>query len=84
MTTHAMHALHARRIRPWLEVQPCHRDSVKPPPCVVDKNVISECLTAAEKWLAINNLKLKSNKTQCIIFSRKSSKSAIAFSKAST
>ena len=47
-----------------------------------DENVISECLTAAEKWLAINNLKLNSNKTQCIIFSRKSPKSAIAFSKA--
>ena len=44
--------------------------------------MISECLTAAEEWLAINNLKLKSNKTQCIIFSRKLSKSAIAFSKA--
>ena len=44
--------------------------------------MISECLTAAEKWLAINNLKLNSYKTQCIIFSRKSSKSAIAFSKA--
>ena len=44
--------------------------------------MISECLTAAEKWLAINNLKLNSNKTQCIIFSRKSSKSAIAFLKA--
>ena len=47
-----------------------------------DENVISECLTAAEEWLAINNLKLNSNKTQCIIFSHKSSKSAIAFSKA--
>ena len=47
-----------------------------------DENMISECLTAAEKWLAINNLKLNSNKTQCIIFSCKSSKSAIAFSKA--
>ena len=47
-----------------------------------DENVLSECLTAAEKWLAINNLKLNSNKTQCVIFSRKSSKSAIAFSKA--
>ena len=43
-----------------------------------DENVIS----AAEKWLAINNLKLNSNKTQCIIFSHKSSKSAIVFSKA--
>ena len=47
-----------------------------------DENVINECLTAAEKWLAINNLKLNSNKAQCINFSRKSSKSAIAFSKA--
>ena len=47
-----------------------------------DEHVISECLTAAEKWLAINNLKLNSNKTQCIIFNCKSSKSAIAFSKA--
>ena len=47
-----------------------------------DENVISECLTAAEKWLAINNLKLNSNKTQYIIFSRKSFKSAFAFSKA--
>ena len=47
-----------------------------------DENVISECLTAVETWLAINNLKLNSNKTQCIIFSRKSSKSAIAFSQA--
>ena len=47
-----------------------------------DENVISECLTAAETWLAINNLKLNSNKTQCVIFSRKSSKSAFTFSKA--
>ena len=47
-----------------------------------DENLISQCLTAAEKWLEINNLKLNRNKTQCIIFSRKSSKSAIGFSKA--
>ena len=31
-----------------------------------DENVISESLTAAEKWLAINNLKLNSNKTNAL------------------
>ena len=45
-----------------------------------DSTVLENCLQAAEQWLCSNNLKLNSSKTQCIVFSRKGSKSATTFS----